>query len=561
MKKVLLTGILALALVACLSPAFAAEEGTEYYWYLENAGGESYLETARSRGFFLSLDGGGSYAELPEVRAAAQRLGLVFDAAVYPLDNGGLRVEARDIWSTKAAFSRDYSAGELAKAMEKAVPTPVRVLCTNGAVTVGVRYAKNMSNGDWSQGNYYGWAKHGNEQQLVFSLDGVTWSRCEPYDLWAVTSGWWNGSEFRVWAGADQLVSTDGVYWDRGEPIGRQSPKSPYACELGSYHFELVNPENYGVDAEVYLMGQAMDTGVLLPHMGDLFRGTGVAISELQAWYGPNDTVMLAAYDRMGKAYVMPYAVSSLDWCLENLSVKFREIEPLADNGTVALGLGAYHYYVYGKSDAQLLRRDTAGSGRWERAENVPWSSHIQILPYNGHTFLVKDTNTLELWVSEDGLSWRKVEGLRPEGMGFGGYDYVDYAFAWTGEGYLFCREAAEYRHGMMGHAGGQWYEGNTKVYLLDEDFQIVKEYDFGRLVEGVGYKDGVFYAQVANSDGTTYQGSVYVHNDGDGEYYTYDEGKFNPELGSALYRSTDLAAWESCELTAQLQGLLQIRK
>lgn len=554
MKKGILTGLFALLLCVCLCPAFAAEREPEYYWYLENAGGGSYLETAgQTGGFFLSLDGGGSYAELPEVRAAAQRLGLVFDAAVYPLDNGGLRVEARDIWSTKAAFSKDYSAGELAKAMERAVPTPVRVLCTNGAVTVGAREAKNMYNGDWSQGNYYGWAEYGNEQQLVWSSDGVTWNRCEPYDLWAVTAGEWNGGEFRVAAGADQMVSADGIHWAKGEPIEWRLAKSPYACELGPYHFELVG-------TEVYLMGQSVDTGVLLPHMGDLFRGTGVAIGELQAWYGPNDTVMLAAYDLLGRAYVMPYPISSLDWCLENLSVKFREIEPLADNGTVALGLSAHRVYLLNQSDAQLLRRDTAGSGEWTWVENVPWSSGVQILPYNGETFLVKDTKTLELWAAEDGLSWREVEGLRPE-MPTGGYNYVDYAFAWAGEGYLFCREAAEARHGMMGMSGGQWYEGNTKVYLLDEDFRSVREYDFGRLVEGVGYQNGVYYAQVANSDGTTYQGITHYHSDESGEYHIYDQGMFNPELGSTLYRSTDITHRENCGMTAELEQLIQIRK
>ena len=234
----------------------------------------------------------------------------------------------------------------------------------------------------------------------------------------------------------------------------------------------------------------------------------------------------------------------------------------MADGGTVALSLGAYRDYAYyNKTDGQLIRRDTAGSGRWERVENVPWSSRLQVLPYNGKTFLVKDTAELRLWCSEDGLTWREVEGLRPEGMRPDSWDYWNCAFAWTGKGYLFCREAAEYRHGMMGHAGGQWYAGNTKVYLLDEAFRQVGEYDFGRLVEGVGYADGMLYAQAANSDGATYQGNSYYHSDGNGAYYTYDEGTFDPALGSALYRSADGKSWEPCEMTPELEQIIQLRK
>ncbi|WP_251446740.1 hypothetical protein [Vermiculatibacterium agrestimuris] len=65
----------------------------------------------------------------------------------------------------------------------------------------------------------------------------------------------------------------------------------------------------------------------------------------------------------------------------------------------------------------------------------------------------------------------------------------------------------------------------------------------------------------MANSDGTTYQGITHYHSDESGEYHIYDQGMFNPELASTLYRSTDMTHWENCGMTAELEQLIQIRK
>ena len=116
----------------------------------------------------------------------------------------------------------------------------------------------------------------------------------------------------------------------------------------------------------------------------------------------------------------------------------------------------------------------------------------------------------------------------------------MDYAFAGEGGGFFFGGGAGEARHGMMGHSGGRWFEGNTKVYLLDEELGLTGTYDFGRLVTGVGYTDGVYSAWVANSPGSHERG----FSEADAA------GWFDSSLGDTLYISADGKNWEKTDTT-----------
>lgn len=542
MKKRVLAYVLVLALCAGLCPALAAEgeevfRPDDLWWYV-------------SETLMISDDQGASYAELPGLADYCRRTGLALNDLVMVtlLSGGGVRVEAQGQWydaendrvENGEKFQRDYSAAEVDKALAGAVPTPVRVLAASpDGVTLGIREVRDTPDYDLdaqaASGQYLGGHPRGRDQ-LLRSTDGVTWAVVDMPD---VSAAWYDGSAFHM-VGDDGIgfYSTDGLNWtETGE--ARRNATLRLAAGLAPYHFELVRDgaEYYNGYYQVYLTASGnLDTGVLLPHMGDAIRDMGIIPGSLRAWYGPGDTVILAVYDAVQKErflYSLDYPTASLDWCLENLSARFRQIEPLATAGTVSLGLlRRYSYYV---DESELVRND--GSG-WKRVTDVPWGTNIRVLPYNGKTFMVYDQTEGErrLYASADGLAWTAVDTLRPEGMDGGVYDYVNYAFTWTGTEYVACREAAEIRHGMMGSSGGWWYEGNTSVYFLDEAFQLTGSHDFGRLVQAVGWYDGAYYAQVANSDG--------------GRYGWSDEGEeisvFNESLGSTLYRSADGESWEA---------------
>lgn len=545
MKKRVLAYVLVLALCAGLCPALAAEgeevfQPGELWWY---AG----LDTLK-----ISDDQGASYAELPGVQDYCWRTGLALNdlVMVTPLSGGGVRVEAQGQWydagedRLKAgdAFRRDYSADEVARALAGAVPTPMRVLAADsGGVALGVREVRDTPDFDLaaeaSSGQYFPPPAQSRDQ-LLRTADGVTWDIVDLPELTGIVDGWYDGSAFHVMGYETGFRSADGLSWTE-EPLVYR-PSTPLAADLGPYHFELVrseSPDAFGY--EVYIMDKVSgDTGALLPHMGQGIRDKGMEAGAIQAWYGPDDTVFLAVYDRyrMGQLVVcINYPVSSLDWVLANQSVRFRTVEVQADNGTIRLGTGGSWYLPHG-----LLRDD--GSG-WKRVADVPWRVNIEVLPYNGKTFMVYDKTEGEqhLYVSVDGLSWTAVDTLRPRDIRAIQYDYVDYAFAWTGTEYIACREAAESQHGMMGSSGGWWYEGNTSVYFLNEQFQLTGSHDFGRLVQAVGFYDGAYYAQVANSDGGRYGWTSY-NEDGS----EFEPKAFNQFLGSTLYRSADGESWEA---------------
>lgn len=501
-KRWFVTTLFALTLCAGATSAQAAvvSGGTEYVWYTDMGRGESnennQFVSSEGQRLYLSADQGGSYAELPGLRETQKQTGLSYAITVLPnaANDGGLSVKGRDTWSSEYTWFRDYSAQEIAAALKNAVPVPVEVFATNGTVTVGTRYVKDWSNDDPTQPNYYG-GNHGrggyNGDRIIYSTDGVTWlpaeqEKGEYYS--SIGSGWWDGSAFH----AGDYVSTDGIYWAKTEE--QIDPTFSLACELGPYRFEYA--ENDAGEMGVYLMDHtAPDTGVLLPHMTEAARVKGVSIGKLRAWYGPNDTVILAAYDIYSKERLMvsiDYPISSLDWCLENLKTQFRysstQAEKWGENEYIGLALVERGY------ERELLRyRDS--DWRWAAP---PFHGVQYLYPYNGKTFVVRAAG--KLYASEDGLSWECLEG---RGLGEE-WDRREYSFAWTGDRYISCRRTVEAYSGRFGSWGEEYDPACTRVSFLNEKFEAIGSYDFGRQVVAVGYLDGTYYAEVSDSVGVS---------------------------------------------------------
>lgn len=290
------------------------------------------------------------------------------------------------------------------------------------------------------------------------------------------------------------------------------------AVEVGPYIFELEEGES---GAEVYLIDPtAPDSGVLLPHMGEGIRERGIQPGVLEATENADGTVELAVYDvEQGKERMLSlsYPTSSLDWCLENLNVQFRHLEPDVEGGAVSLK----RYWIGGSP--RLLRQEwhhKVGWCGWERVDDVPFQGAWSFLPYNGKTFMVEAEG--KLYASEDGLSWKSLPGWGTTEE----YNRAQYSFVWTGEKYISCRRVIEVLPSRFENLGKKYDPACTKVSFLNEDFEVVDAYDFGRQVEAVGYVDGAYYARVSTSVGVSNE---------EFDHWAPDE----------VYRSTDGKVWE----------------
>ena len=548
-KRWFLTALFALTLCACVTPAQAAvvSGGTEYVWYTDMGRGE-YNEnneyvSREGQQLYLSADQGGSYAVLPGLGDAQKKTGLSYVITVQPnaANDGGLSVKGRDIWSTEYTWFRDYSAQEIAAALKNTTKvTPVRVHATNGTVTVGSRYVMDEGNDDPTQpgtlgtnlltGAYAG-------DRIVYSTDGVTWLPAEGEgELNWLGTIWWDGEAFHSTHGGTSHsgFSADGIHWaETAEELA--DPTFSLACELGPYRFEYA--ENAAGEAGVYLMDHTSpDTGVLLPHMGQAARDKGMSIGKLRAWYGPNDTVILAAYDVWAKERHMVsinYPISSLDWCLENLRTQFRypNTQAVKPEGDGYLGLTLIERNMAGIYERELLRYTSETGWHWVQP---PFQEVQKLYPYNGKTFVVRADG--KLYASEDGLSW---ECLKGRGLG-DEWDWREYGFAWDGSRYISCRRTVEYHSGRFGAGGKKYDPACTQVRFLNEKFETISSYDFDRQVEAVGYLDGVYYAKV--SDGSGVSAMEYT------------------DAQSTLYRSIDGKDWEKTDVVQVQESLVGLQ-
>ena len=98
------------------------------------------------------------------------------------------------------------------------------------------------------------------------------------------------------------------------------------------------------------------------------------------------------------------------------------------------------------------------------------------------HWFSVGDRD----WLLESADCWTSVslEGRR------------ELQFVWTGTEYLVCQDVAHFGPDLYAESAA-----NTKVFFLDENYDQVRQYDFGGKVLRVGCRGGTCYAQVQATD------------------------------------------------------------
>lgn len=273
----------ALCLWALTTLTAQAEEASALIWKTDGWGR-----------LYISADGGASYAELPELGWEAEKTGLTYYSSTMVdfLPDGGLRVHARDRWAEDFSFEREYTAAEVAAALEKAAPTPVRVLSADENGAIGVRVV------DYNTG------------------EGVV----EGEDSW-------NQS-------IDQsVVTTDGVNWQVSDlDWGQQGDVHIQTWRLGKYLFRATDRywTKYGTQSAVLISSAQVPTqgGWLLGGGG----GIGGAYSSIAAWYTPDDTVTVALYDQydqfahQGNFVQETFTLADLDARLAQLQPRFEDV-------------------------------------------------------------------------------------------------------------------------------------------------------------------------------------------------------------------------------------------
>lgn len=282
--------ILALLTALCLClPLWAGAGSPEpIIWYVDVWGT-----------LYISADGGASYGELPGLGQSARDAGLNYTATtmVEPLPDGGLRVRARDRWAQDFSFEREYTAAEVAAALENAVPTPVGVLSADENGARGVRVVCSTTGTGVDAGGE-SWAE--SVYQSVTTTDGVTWT---------VT--------------AQSEPNTRGT-WERDTswPAG--------ATALGKYHLTAGGDSGQ----QIYLSSAERPTqGVLLEEFSQAIQDNkSVYPGSLALWYTPEDTVTLAAYDIYDRAAAQghlvqkTYSAAELDALLAQARPRFDDI-------------------------------------------------------------------------------------------------------------------------------------------------------------------------------------------------------------------------------------------
>ena len=180
--------------------------------------------------------------------------------------------------------------------------------------------------------------------------------------------------------------------------------------------------------------------------------------------------------------------------------------------------------------ETELLYRNETTEGAFLEYDSVPWSNSIDLLPFSGKDFMVLDLVDGKLWRSEDAGTWREATG---DFLSLSqGYGEVEYCLFWTGEYYLAC---CYLDNGKKGDEERVSWDV-AKVFLLDEDLNILSSHDFGKGVERIGCRDGVYYAEVSEKRW-----------DERGRYGTFSVDGKRPL--HTLWRSADGVNWEKTDI------------
>lgn len=370
----------------------------------------------------------------------------------------------------------------------------VKVLGTNGAITVGVK----------------------GKSQMMYTTDGVTWQAGSfpamagqtDYNIqWGCfQDGLFLVYTFQPYSNQPSYISSDGVNWRLADP-GTEYPGFLWGqAQAGPYRF-------VSDQGEVWLCNEAGVTAKL-EGLYAAIAARGMDVVNLQAWYVPQG-VRLACYGRYDTdgsfRYETTYTTAQLDALLANppapdpVAGSSLELWTVASSGSVAVGMGL-------DSKGMAFYGYTRDGVSWYPYEPTPWSGamdDLKLLPYNGRSFVMVGVHSGAVHLSEDGVNWRSLDSGDLPWLDGGSVSLpqVDYTFVWTGSGYLMCQKVVS-RGGMFGSSAGQSSPRNSMVTLLDEDLQVVWEHDLGEQVTAVGFQNNVYYAQ-------TERGTVYVSGEG----------------------------------------------
>lgn len=368
--------------------------------------------------------------------------------------------------------------------------TYIRILGSSGARTVGVRTTYGVYR-QTADGAVY----RDDRYEFVYTGDGEHWTAAGAVES-GLGGGWYDGTRFLACpfqSAQPTWRSADGAHWTALTPEEQAALPALRRgrAELNGLQFILKGGrELWAVDGQ----GRAVE---LTADFASFLASYDMA--DVQAYPVPQG-IRVAVYSRYGYETGAAHTYTAAELEQRLAAVQPGAFQPellrVAGNGKLLMGQARF-----GTDGVENL--STTDGLTWHRAEQMPAG---ELLPYNGRSFVVVSGEPAGVYASEDGLSWRSLEGtaFQPEREKV----LADYTFLWTGTEYISCRTVEE-PYGPHG-VRGDWTSGwNTKVCFADGDFQLTGSCDFGVNVTGVGFQYGTYYVQAG---GTVYSSTDRTH-------------------------------------------------
>ncbi len=368
--------------------------------------------------------------------------------------------------------------------------TYIRILGSSGARTVGVRttYGAYRQTAD-------GAVYRDDRYEFVYTGDGEHWTAAGAVES-GLGGGWYDGTQFLACpfqSAQPTWRSADGAHWTALTP--EEQAVLPALrrgrAELNGLQFLLRGGRELWVtDGQ----GRAVE---LTADFTSFLASYDMA--DVQAYPAPRG-IRVEVYSRYGyetgASHTYPAAELEQRLAAAQPGAFQPELLRVAGNGKLLLGQARF-----GTDGVENLY--TTDGLTWKTAEGMPAG---ELLPYNGKSFVVVSGEPAGVYASEDGLTWRSLEGtaFQPEREKV----LADYTFLWTGTEYISCRTVEEPYgpHGARGDWTSAW---NTRVCFADGDFQLTGSCDFGVNVTGVGFQYGTYYVQAG---GTVYSSADRTH-------------------------------------------------
>lgn len=369
----------------------------------------------------------------------------------------------------------------------------LRVLGTNGTRTVGLR----TFYGDYVQAN--GAVIQDNRYEFVYTDDGVNWISAGAVDgPLSLGCGWYDGAQFWACPFMSDMPtwrSADGIHWV--SLTAEEQAAAPAASRGRAVANGLTFTLRGG--RELWVTDGQDRSAELTGDFSHFLSGYDMA--DIQTWPVP-EGIRVAVYSRYGYEVSAAHTYSGAELDARLAAAGPGSLQPdflrVTGNGDILLGQAQL-----GTDGTENLRSSDGLS--WQAVEGMPSGT---LLPYNGKTFVVVSGEPAGIYASEDGLTWKSLEGtvFWPEREAV----LADYTFLWTGTEYITCRTVEEPYgpHGVRGDWTSDW---NTRVCFADEDFQLTSSYDFGANVTDVGFSGGEYYVKAggtvwASPDGESWQ-------------------------------------------------------